>query len=243
MVPPRKMIYVGSGDFLAVGREFLTYFVELCDLKPTEHVLDVGCGIGRLAVPLTQYLSADGRYEGFDIVADGIEWCRRRISTKYPNFEFKLIDVSNSMYNPSGRANPAETVFPYQDDSFDFVFLASVFTHMLPDGVANYLSEIARVLRPGGRCLMTAFLLNDDSKGYLGEGLSQLYPRFNAGSYSVISKDSPEITVFHEEDNFISLINRSGLQIRSPIRYGAWCSRRAFLSYQDIIVVARAASP
>ena len=239
MAPPRKLIYVGRGDFVAVGQEFLNYFMSLCDLRPDERVLDVGCGIGRLAVPLTQYLSKEGSYEGFDIVPNGIEWCRRRISSRYPNFEFKLIDVNNSMYNPAGRANPEEIRFPYEDETFDFVFLASVFTHMLPDGVANYLSEIARVLRNGGRCLMTAFLLNDESNGYLSEGLSRLYPRLKAGPYSVISKDSPEITVFHDEENFMSLMERSGLQIRPPIQYGAWCGRRSFLSYQDIVIASR----
>lgn len=50
------------------GEQFLQYFIELGGLKPSDRVLDVGCGIGRLAIPLTQYLDARGGYAGLDIV-------------------------------------------------------------------------------------------------------------------------------------------------------------------------------
>ena len=41
----------------------------------------------------------------------------------------------------------------------DVAFLTSVFTHMLPEDVEHYLDELARVLKPGGRTLITWFLL------------------------------------------------------------------------------------
>ena len=53
----------------------------------------------------------------------------------------------------------------FPDATFDFVCATSVFTHMLPAGVANYLREIRRVLRPGGRCLATFFVLRSDLTG------------------------------------------------------------------------------
>src|SRR5262249_6440676 len=53
-----------------------------------------------------------------------------------------------------------EFVFPYADASFDFVFLTSVFTHMLPAEVAQYLREVRRVLRPAGRCPAAFFFLH-----------------------------------------------------------------------------------
>ena len=57
LVPPRRLSFVGAGDFTAIGLEFLRYFQDLGGLRPTDHVLDVGCGIGRMALPLTGYLS------------------------------------------------------------------------------------------------------------------------------------------------------------------------------------------
>ena len=76
--PPSENIFVGDGDFRAIGAEFLRHFVKLGDLRPTDKVLEIGCGIGRMAVPLTQYLST-GTYDGMDVVADGINWCSQNI--------------------------------------------------------------------------------------------------------------------------------------------------------------------
>ena len=41
--------------------------LERHGLKPEHRVLDIGCGVGRVALPLTRYLTS-GTYDGFDIV-------------------------------------------------------------------------------------------------------------------------------------------------------------------------------
>ncbi len=58
--PPADTVFVGDGDYRAIGAEFLRHVVEIGGLAPDARVLDVGCGIGRLAVPLTQYLDQSG---------------------------------------------------------------------------------------------------------------------------------------------------------------------------------------
>src|SRR4051812_23038714 len=78
LVPPRRLQLVGEGDFAATGEEFLGHLVELCGLAPHERVLDVGCGIGRLARPLSRFLDERGSYAGFDVNAVGIGWCQAR---------------------------------------------------------------------------------------------------------------------------------------------------------------------
>jgi SAM-dependent methyltransferase len=80
------------------------------------------------------------------------------------NFQFYQIDIYDKHYNPAGHCKASEYRFPFPDDSFDFVMLGSVFTHMLPDGVRNYLSEIRQVLAPGGRCMISYFFLNDETR-------------------------------------------------------------------------------
>ncbi len=56
LTPPGWRNFVGGGDFKVIGNEFFRYFVEIGGLKPHEKVLEVGCGIGRMAVPLMGYL-------------------------------------------------------------------------------------------------------------------------------------------------------------------------------------------
>src|SRR5258707_11056648 len=82
LLPPRDLKFVGSGDFRAIGHEFLRHLIELADLRPWHAILDVGCGVGRMAVPLIGYLNGSGRYHGFDIVPDAIAWCRKQIAPR-----------------------------------------------------------------------------------------------------------------------------------------------------------------
>ena len=92
LTPPRRLQFVGGGDFRAVGQHFLHLFREVGDLRPDERVLDVGCGVGRIAAALTGYLSTKARYEGFDVVPEAIRWCQRAITSRHPNFRFQLAD-------------------------------------------------------------------------------------------------------------------------------------------------------
>src|SRR2546430_10400591 len=95
-------------------------------------MLDVGSGSGRKTFLLTDYIHDPGCYERLDIVKAGIDWCTERITRRNPCFRFQLIDVYNRNYNPTGKHKAADYKFPFTRDSFDFVVLASVFTHMLP---------------------------------------------------------------------------------------------------------------
>lgn len=241
LVPPRSMIFVGDGDFKAVGSEFSGYFIDLCGLKPDHRVLDVGCGIGRMAVPLTRYLSQSGSYEGFDIVNSGIDWCRRRITPAFPNFQFRMADVYNKHYNPHGGCKPSEYRFPHENGSFNLVFATSVFTHMMPGDVENYLSEISRVLAPGGRCLITYFLLNGESLACLHAGASTLDFSVERGVCRTINSDTPEEAVAYDEEYVTGLYGKNRLSVAAPVRYGSWCGRDNFMSYQDVIIASKKA--
>ncbi|MFA5793636.1 MAG: class I SAM-dependent methyltransferase [Candidatus Brocadiia bacterium] len=233
------MIFVGDGDFKKTGQEFFSYFLEIGGLKPDEKVLDVGCGIGRMAVPLTKYLDKRGAYEGFDIAADGINWCRKRITPRYSNFSFRLADVFNKSYNPQGKYKASEYRFPYDNKSFDFIFLTSVFTHMLPRDMESYLSEIARVLKSGGRCFITFFLLNTESEKLIDAKLSTLDFKYDIGGCRTVNKDAPEFAVAYAEGFIQEISQKYGLKVREPIQYGVWCGRNNFLSYQDIIIAVK----
>jgi ubiquinone/menaquinone biosynthesis C-methylase UbiE len=239
MIPPRSMIFVGDGDFLKVGQVFGEYFVELGGLRPDDRVLDVGSGIGRMAIPLTNYLSQEGEYWGFDIVKSGVDWCQKRISPRFPNFHFIHSDVLNKHYNPGGNISAQEFRFPFEDGHFDFVFLTSVFTHMLAPDLENYLGEISRVLKPGGKCLITFFLLDAEAKRLVQEGRSSIDLPFELEHCRYSVKDDPERAIAYDADFIIDLFNKLGLEIVTPIHFGSWCERAKFLSYQDIVIATK----
>lgn len=241
MVPPKSMIFIGDpdGDFLQEGREFEGYLREFCALKPNHRVLDVGCGIGRMAIPLTRFLGPEGEYVGLDIVRKGIQWCRQAITSEYPNFRFIHINVFNKHYNPDGGLQSQEYSFPFQEEQFDIVFLTSVFTHMLPDGLERYISEISRVMRPDGKALITFFLLNEESLKLIQSGKSDRQFKFEMDGFRTTNASNPEAAIAYPEDDVLRLFEANNLSIDSPIKRGSWCGREEYVSYQDIIVATK----
>jgi SAM-dependent methyltransferase len=239
--PPDVLAQAVGGAFHETGEEFLRHFVELGGLEPHHRVLDVGCGVGRMAVPLMGFLDARGRYDGFDVMADTVGWCQANIAPRDARFRFQRVDLQNRTYNRAGAAPASSFSFPYADGSFDFVFLTSVFTHMLPDDVRRYLSEIARVLAPGGRVLSTFFLLNAESLALIRSGLSPLFPfRHLREECRVMNDAQPEDAVAYDEDRVRAWYDARGLAwTRRPI-YGTWCTRLHGLSLQDIVVARKA---
>jgi SAM-dependent methyltransferase len=243
LVPPRRMFPVGPEDFRASGEKFFGLVRELVDLRPDEKVLDVGCGTGRLARPLSGYLSNAGAYDGFDVSEIAIRWCQRHYAADYPNFRFRHVNVANGAYNPDGGNAAERLAFPYGDASFDLVILASVFTHMLPAEIEHYTDEIARVLAPGGRCLVTFFLLNDESRRLIGEGRSTQPFTDVAWPYAVINSTRPEDAVGYDEEWTLARLKQARLSPREPVYYGSWCGRHQFTSYQDLVIADREKGP
>jgi len=244
LVPPARLHTVGPDvDFRASGDDFFSLLRALVDLRPDERVLDVGCGRGRLARPLAGYLNEAGSYDGFDVAEIAIKWCKRHYARAHPNFTFTYVNVANTSYNPEGGRGAESFVFPYGNASFDFVFLASVFTHMLPAGIERYTHEIARVLAPGGRCLATFFLLNDESRRLMSEGRST--QRFSSAEwpYAVVDSTHPEDAVAFDERWALARLTEAGLSPRAPVDYGGWCGREEFTSYQDIVIAEKPAPP
>lgn len=243
LVPPKRMIAPFRHDeFRKIGDEFVKYFIEFCDLKPNERVLDVGCGVGRMAIPLTRYLDKNGIYEGFDIISKQIRWCKQKISSKYPNFYFQFADIYNGDYNPNGKYIASEYKFPYENESSDFVFAISVFTHMLPQDMENYFSEIARVLKKGSRCFITYFLLNSESLRLIEAKLSTQDFKYAFENYRTIDVDTPERAVAYDEKFIRNLYDKHNLTIKWPVHYGSWCTRKSFVSYQDFIIATKQSS-
>lgn len=218
---------------------FLGYFITHGGLRRDHSVLDVGCGRGRMARELLTYLGPTARYEGFDVRGAIIKELQRAFSTRYPHFNFHHTNIWNKRYNPEGTVAAREYVFPFEDDTFNFVFLLSIFTHVLPGDMEHYLAEIARVLKTGSRCLITYFLLNDESLRLVESGVIRKTFRHRSGPFRFENADEPEAAVAIEEDFVRGLYKRLGLKIIEPIYYGNWCCRPGPEMRQDMIVAVK----
>lgn len=239
-IPPQERNFVGDGDFLAIGCEFLRHFVELGGLRPQDRVLEIGCGLGRMALPLTQFLEAPaGRYTGFDVVAEGIDWACHNIAAAYGNFEFLHLDYQNTLYNPSGALREGRDLLPFAAASADFLFMTSVVTHLNAPNTAFYLREAARLLRPQGRLFVTAFLL-DESNRLLAAG-GKARPPFDlkdAGPDYISDRSHPMAAVAFDHAWFLETAAAVGLNLARPIAFGHWSGRSAE-NFQDICVFTR----
>ncbi len=244
LTPPRRYLdFVGDSDFRATGDEFLGHFRTLADLQPTDRVLDVGCGIGRMARALTGELRAPGSYDGFDISAEAIAWCSRHYEGMAVPFTFRHADLRNTLYNPGGRETASDYRFPYGERSFDLVIATSVFTHLLADSAENYLGQAARVLAPGGRLFATWFVLGADAEGRAGADAEE--PAGAAFDFShpvgvatVADPAVPEAAVAYPESWLRKRLSVHGLRVREPVRFGSWRGSGG-LSFQDIVVADR----
>jgi SAM-dependent methyltransferase len=244
LVPPRRYRLPGwYADSRGIGNRWLEIFRNEIGLRGDERVLDIGCGSGRIAAPLTASL-VRGSYEGFDVDRRSVGWCRRAITSRYPNFRFQVADIHNALYNPGGSQAAVEYRFPFPDAQFDLALSLSVFTHMTPSETAHYLREAARVLRPGGRLLATFFLLNEETERLQANGSPERRYRFRRAltdsedrGYRSVETATPEATIAHYETSVHEMCERSGLQVERTNR-GNW-SRGTAGRAQDLIVAVR----
>lgn len=97
--------------------------------------LDLGCGDGLTAFFIKKYFPQT-EYHGIDISSNSIDKARSR---GIENVNFILYDGAH---------------IPFEDNTFDVVFMACVMHHIMPSQREGILKEILRVLRPGGRLII-----------------------------------------------------------------------------------------
>ena len=99
LVPPDDLIREHSGGvdrerFISMGDEIVQHsLIRGAKLLPWYRFLDVGCGCGKLARPLTTFLNSEGGYDGIDITREVIDWCKK----SYQNSsEFSILFCGSS---------------------------------------------------------------------------------------------------------------------------------------------------
>jgi ubiquinone/menaquinone biosynthesis C-methylase UbiE len=244
-IPPEDLrAWVGpfadADLFRHTGERQVQSIVELCGLKPDVRILEVGCGCGRLALALARHLGRQGSYDGFDVAAPLLEWCRLELEPRLPNFRFHLAhEVWAGGFNASGRIDAAAFTFPYPSSAFDLVILASVLTHMLPEGIENYAAETARVLKPGGAGFLTVMLFDEVAANAVRDGTTIFDFRHRIGPCWTFDAERPEEGIACEERWLLELLDRQGLRVEA-LRRGDWRDVRSYAITHDYIVARKA---
>lgn len=236
--PPHLLAGIGYGDFEALGRETVEQIAHYAAIRADDRVLDVGCGVGRIAWPLRDVLT-EGTYDGIDIVREYIEWCRDGLGLDPNRFRFHHANVYNSFYNPSAAVRPENFVFPWPDKTFTLAIATSLFTHLSAESAGNYLREIFRVLEPAGRLFASFFVLDGHAQWSIRTwGSLPAFPyEFEHGRIS--DRNNPEFAVAFDSEWLLQLFLETGWEIVTFER-GRWRREPTEVqSYQDLVVARR----
>jgi SAM-dependent methyltransferase len=144
LIPPHRL-WFGYAEtehwYLETGQYSVNSMIK--DMQATgfpvtncTRILDFGCAAGRM-IRWLKDIAEKGEVWGVDVSAEHIAWCTRNLS---PPFNFATTTEIPHL--------------PFDDRYFDFIYAASVFTH-IDDLAAAWLQELRRVLRPGGRLYAT----------------------------------------------------------------------------------------
>jgi SAM-dependent methyltransferase len=139
--PPVDIMESVSGltreqDFASHGADF---FLSLSAASPkplTEyhHLLDFGCGCGRLA---RLFKGHPHKVSGCDIDRRQVKWVQENLS------------------HVEARLSSVQPPLPYDDDTFDGVISISIFSHLNEASQDQFLSELHRVTQAGGYLFLT----------------------------------------------------------------------------------------
>lgn len=248
--------FVSKKMFNYVGVEWLEFLIRHARLAPEHAVLDVGCGCGRMAGPLTLYLDERGRYVGFDPVVKSIRFAQTHLNQTH--FRFEHVDLKHYLYHPKGTVDPHSFRFPCDDASIDVSLASSIFTHLDLQTSNHYLRETRRVLKSGGRALYSLFALGEEVTVPVGGVTQELGKGSGSGLFRFLNRGSGYYThcdaagkpknhhmpdeigdpVAFDHEAFAGMAAAAGLVVESYLP-GGWRGGDYPHGYQDMFLLRK----
>jgi len=245
--PPHLMRQEGIDvleDWFRWAEEWTMILKVFGGLTQNSAVLEIGCGFGRIAYPLRAALIGTGTYNGLDGNAEKVAFVQRTFQRAHPNFKFRVLNSRSP--NGNGKSQP-NFVLPYFDNSFDIVFAAAEFAHILPENLLHYFKEASRVLKRGGRCMFGFFLLE-----HYRTGMSRPHgfdrPVFNfdhpyadfGDEFAVVFPREPAVMVSYRLSLIEKFAHQANLRLTSAPVPGVWSGTSpAPLTALDLIVMTK----
>lgn len=244
-VPVDLALKTGSriDNFEQIAAWHVSQIEKNVGIKPTDNVVEIGCGIGRIAIPLTTLLG-QGTYLGTEVIRPSVEWLTQNVASRNTNFRFIHHDIHDTLHNPAGTLSALDITLPVGDATVDLIMLHSVFTHMFGHEISHYLREFRRILKPGGHVYASCFLVTPEALESVqsGRGSGNFRVRFEhdygGGSYVDALKELRAAVAF-EDAVFQQMIVQSGLSLKDTL-WGTWSGARANpRSGQDVVILQK----
>lgn len=174
IMPPAKLRHLVSGNysirwFTNTGENSLTSLTNILEkqnlnLADMNSVLDFGCGCGRVIQQV--HTVNKNNLLGCDYNPLLINWCHDKLT--YAKF------YTNNLTPP----------LTYENDSFELVYMFSVFTHLTVEQHDEWLTELHRVIKPNAY-----LILSTHGPDYRERIPKELQADFDAGKM-VVQKSS-----------------------------------------------------
>jgi arsenite methyltransferase len=139
--------------YVGVGAARFNRVAKLLDLRGNEYVLDVGSGTGRTAVQVAKRLTT-GRLVGIDI------WDKMELSDNSPERAYENAEIEGVKDKVEFKFGNVLEI-PFDNNLFDIVTCSSILNNLHGEkNRVKALTEIFRVLKPKGKCMVLEPLRN-----------------------------------------------------------------------------------
>jgi SAM-dependent methyltransferase len=225
--------YVWSGILGAADVYNLILDLGLDVRRPNFEIIDMGCGSGRYAAFLKQYMPSC-KYLGVDVWEEGILWAQNALASKDPDLRFALLEGA------SGYVGDKAYRLPSKDGSAQLVIAMSLFTHLSPTASIKYFREVRRILAADGVGLLTFRLLDQATMTAADAAAMRAGLPMTKTPESWWYGNDGYLDIYYKDQFIRRMIQEAGLKLIA-IRRGYWhriggdSSNPA--AYQDMAIV------
>ncbi|HEY1786573.1 MAG TPA: methyltransferase domain-containing protein [Verrucomicrobiae bacterium] len=197
--PPSKAKNAGTAKWNAaeyaansvVQQTWARELISKLGLRGNEHILDVGCGDGKITAEITRSVP-NGLVTGIDASADMISFAEKAFpKSRVPNLEFHVMDAREIEFTRT----------------FDLVF-SNAALHWVDDH-QKFLAGAAAVLKPGGRLVVSC-----GGKGNAQDVFVALRPELRAKPWREFFRQIPEPYFFYAPDEYKKWLEKAGFKTR-----------------------------